>query len=74
MTFWDSILGQQLAKMLLRELPKLTKEKVQYTETMKDDRVQAFLEDRIQNGDRYVSHFSYNGLTTIVLEKTQKKG
>ena len=74
MAFWESILGQQLAKVLLRELPKLTKEKEQYTETMKDDRVQAFLVDRIQNGDRYVSHFSYNGLTTIVLEKTQKKG
>lgn len=69
MTFWDTILGQQLAKTLIKELPKLTAKPKQYTQTIEDDKVQEFLEERVQAGDRYISHFSHHGKTTVVMEK-----
>lgn len=67
-TFWETMRGQRLADVLTRELPKLTKNK-QYTESMTDDKVHLFLEERVAAGDRYINHFSFNGTTTVIMEK-----
>lgn len=69
LTFWDTIRGNHLADILIRELPKLTKKKAQYAETMADAEVPAFLAERIGAGERYINHFSYNGETTVIMEK-----
>lgn len=69
MAFWDSMLGNQLAKTLIRELPKLNAEAKQYSETMPDDRVQDFIKVKIEAGERYVNHFSFGGKTTVIMEK-----
>lgn len=69
MAFWDSMLGNQLAKTLIRELPKLTKEKEQYTRTVMDQELQSFITEEIQKGNRYISHISYDGFTTVIMEK-----
>ena len=67
--FWNTMKGQQLAEILIRELPKLTKGKEQYIETMKPCNVHRFLNERIKAGDRYVGQHTYDGLTTIIMEK-----
>lgn len=67
--FWETIRGTRLADTLIRELPKLTKAKTQYTETMPDNDVHSFLENRIGSGDRYVAHFKNDGYTTVIMEK-----
>lgn len=69
MSFWDSILGQQLAKVLIRELPKLNVKTKQYAETMADDSVQDFIKTSLEMGERYVSHYSFGGKTTVIMEK-----
>lgn len=69
MTFWDTILGNQLAKTLIRELPKLTKQKKQYSVTIPNNKVHEVLEDKIKAGERYVGHFSCGDKTTIIMEK-----
>ena len=69
MSFWQTILGNQLAKTLIRELPKLNVRPEQYSETMTDDKVQGFIKERVEVGERYVNHFSFDGKTTVVMEK-----
>lgn len=68
-TFWDTIKGQQLAEILIRELPKLTNSKEQYTENMPDEEVHYFLEKKLKAGERYIGHYSYGGMITIIMEK-----
>lgn len=68
-TFWDTIKGQQLAEILIRELPKLTNSKEQYTENLPDEEVHYFLEKKLKAGKRYIGHYSYGGMTTIIMEK-----
>ena len=68
-TFWETIRGTRLADTLIKELPKLTKQKKQYTETIPDHDVHTFLEERTGAGDRYVAHFTNGGFTTVIMEK-----
>lgn len=71
-TFWDTIKGQQLAEILIRELPKLTKGTQQYAKSIKDDEVHEFLNRKLDAGERYINHYSHGGRTTIIMEMKKK--
>ena len=70
-TFWNTILGTELAKTLIRELPKIAEPKEQYTMTIENQKVQAYVIEEIEKGNRYVSHITnqYTGRTTVIMEK-----
>lgn len=69
MDFWNTIIGNRLANTLVKELPKLTEKKAQYTATMNDNLVQQYITVEVSAGNRYIGHFSHAGKTTVIMEK-----
>lgn len=56
LSFWDTRLGQELAETLIRELPKLTRKRKQYTERLSGKEVIPYLEKELANGKRFVTY------------------
>lgn len=71
MSFWDTVLGHQLAETLVRELPKLNRKKKQETFRLKDEESDAYLSKAInEDGYRFAgSYVDSKGVTVVVLEK-----
>lgn len=70
MDFWNTVLGQRLAETLNYCLPKLVKEKKQYTVWCCNDELQKKIEAELAEGAKVVSMVStqLHG-TVIVFEK-----
>ena len=72
MNFWDTILGHDLARVLIRELPKLTAPKKQQIETLKESEVAAYINQELHNGKMFVSYIpakDESGKVSVIMEK-----
>lgn len=70
MNFWNTVLGQRLAETLNYCLPKLVKEKEQYTVLSCNENLQKRIEAELAKGAKVVSMVSTaNYGTVIVFEK-----
>lgn len=63
MDFWNTVRGVELAETLIRELPKLTREKEQIVVC------EGKIKERIESGYRFVGTFRENGIAYAILEK-----
>lgn len=69
--FWDTVLGNQLANILISELPQLNQPKKQILrECDSDERIRYELENKLMEGFRlHTSIQLQNGKTILVFEK-----
>lgn len=70
MDFWNTVLGQRLAETLNYCLPKLVKEKIQYTVSCCNEDLQERIDAELIEGAKVVSMVSMaNHGAVIVFEK-----
>ncbi len=73
MTFWDTVMGHELARTLTMELPKLTAGKEQYIETMAESEVAAYISRELENGKRFAAYVpakDESGNVSVIMEKS----
>lgn len=73
MDFWDTILGNNLARVLINTLPaleeKLTK-KDQYGATVPNEEVVEYIDKRLQAGERFICKIpNGDGQTFVIMEE-----
>lgn len=73
MDFWDTILGNNLARVLINTLPaleeKLTK-KGQYGATVPNEEVVEYIDKRLQAGERFICKMpNGDGQTFVIMEE-----
>lgn len=73
MDFWDTILGNNLARVLINTLPaleeKLTK-KDQYGATVPNEEVVEYIDKRLQAGERFICKMpNGDGQTFVIMEE-----
>lgn len=73
MDFWDTILGNNLARVLINTLPaleeKLTK-KDQYGATVPNEEVVGYIDTRLQAGERFICKMpNGDGQTFVIMEE-----
>lgn len=73
MVFWDTILGNNLARVLINTLPaleeKLTK-KDQYGATVPNEEVVEYIDKRLQAGERFICKMpNGDGQTFVIMEE-----
>lgn len=73
MDFWDTILGNNLARVLINTLPaleeKLTK-KDQYGATVPNEEVVEYIDKRLQAGERFICKMTNgDGQTFVIMEE-----
>ena len=73
MDFWDTILGNNLARVLINTLPaleeKLTK-KDQYGATVPNEEVVEYIDKRLQAGERFICKMPKgDGQTFVIMEE-----
>lgn len=70
MDFWNTVLGQRLAETLNSCLPKLVKEKEQFTAHCSDCDIKRIIDANLDRGAKVVSIINtQNNGTIIVFEK-----
>ena len=73
MNFWDTILGNNLARVLINTLPaleeKLTK-KDQYGATVPNEEIVEYIDKRLQAGERFICKMpNGDGQTFVIMEE-----
>ena len=73
MDFWNTILGNNLARVLINTLPaleeKLTK-KDQYGATVPNEEVVEYIDKRLQAGERFICKMpNGDGQTFVIMEE-----
>lgn len=73
MDFWDTILGNNLARVLINTLPaleeKLTK-KDHYGATIPNEEVVEYIDKRLQAGERFICKMpNGDGQTFVIMEE-----
>lgn len=69
LTFWDTVRGTRLADTLIRELPKLTKERKQETiRVLSGVSVADVVEVKIKEGKRYVTQIPAGEDVLVIFE------
>ena len=73
MDFWNTILGNNLARVLINTLPaleeKLTK-KDQYGATIPNEEVIEYIDKRLQTGERFICKMpNGDGQTFVIMEE-----
>lgn len=73
MDFWDTILGNNLARVLINTLPaleeKLTK-KDQYGASVPNEEVVEYIDKRLQAGERFICKMpNGDGQTFVIMEE-----
>lgn len=71
LSFWDTVLGHQLADTLNRELPRLTRKRIQYTKLLDTDKVLNYVKSEIDAGNCYVGMVKdrESGRILVIMEK-----
>ena len=73
MDFWFSILGNHLAHVLIRELPKLTERQVQYIKKLPKSEVIGYVEAEIENGSLFVNRIDDGEQALVIMQKSTRK-
>lgn len=72
MDFWDTVLGNTLAHVLIDTLPELTEKlskKEQYGTTASPEDVADYIDKRIHAGERYIASFQNGkGKVYVIME------
>lgn len=73
MNFWDTVLGNNLAHVLISTLPELTEKlakKEQYGTTLPTEEAADYIDKRLQAGERYIASFpNGEGKFYIIMEE-----
>lgn len=70
MDFWNTVLGNNLAQVLIYTLPKLAEKKQQYGTVVSNDEVVDYIDKRLQAGERFVTSFPKGeDATYIIMEE-----
>lgn len=70
MSFWDTVLGNRLAEVLIRTLPELTEKlskKEQYGTLVPNDEVAIYIDKRLQDGERFITSMPSGKCHTYVI-------
>lgn len=76
MNFWDTRLGNDLAEVLIRTLPKLAEKLVkreQYGAVVSNDEVVDYIWKRLQKGEHYVTHAQKDDCHMFVIMEREKE-
>ena len=73
MVFWDTILGNNLARVLINTLPALEEkltQKDQYGATVPNEEVVEYIDKRLQAGERFICKMpNGDGQTFVIMEE-----
>ena len=76
MTFWDTVLGHNLAETLIRNLPKIADslktlnqpaKRTQHAKIVNSESVDAYLNNEFESGRVFVSATVLNSVKTLVI-------
>lgn len=76
MNFWDTVLGNRLAEVLIRTLPELTEKmtkKEQYGAVVSNDEVVGYIWERLQKGEHYVTYMQKDDGHMFVIMEREKE-
>lgn len=76
MNFWDTRLGNDLAEVLIRTLPKLVEKLVkreQYGAVVSNDEFIDYIWERLQKGEHYVTYMQKDDNHMFVIMEREKE-
>lgn len=76
MSFWDTMLGNRTAEVLIHTLPELSKKmtkREQYGAVVSNDEVIDYIWERLQKGEHYVTYMQKDDGHMFVIMEREKE-